>query len=553
MFKIKCYIFTILIILTALTASWWEELTVENTQEEKEEIEETEKKEKDSTAAKTDQQAEVNKNLEYAVTLIEAGLNKERGVVTVTWMDIENPAARYKIYRHNQPINSADILESARYLTTVGAGIQKYNDTLKSSGQYYYAVTAVVDNKEYKVFLQEQSFTTSPVIYKLKKEALHTSGLKVIYNQFLGSIFLRWNDPSTSKDFTVFVYRGQSTLDTLDKVKSSTLVSPVPKGEERYQDKTVKRNGTYYYATVIQLENRQTMEPVFIANQNYTTKPLDVSQKGEKLSFETLPLKTETEKQTDTAGKKNVSKKEQRPAQREPVKKAQHDFPHTYDLTITYNKKENYVSLKWQMSVSINKPFYINIYRSTNLIQNVLELTAPEKILESLPERSCYQNQKYEYRDYNIEANQDYYYAVMIDTGNGIEEQKLLLLDNYIKYPVRIHKNIKKTATQAAAEQIRTTNARETYNHKAMKNRIKDILIDYYKKEHYVYTIDKLKNILKNEILNNENKKIVLLFIGRSYLAENKFEQAMDYFYSLKKLDKPAGIFWLEKTIEKIN
>jgi hypothetical protein len=105
------------------------------------------------------------KRTQYAVGLIEATYNSNQDFVDISWLDIDDKNARYKIYRHTNIIDSEQVLKSAECISLIIGGIQKFRDTLPGCGKFYYAVTSVIAGVEIPVLVYAQSFTWEPVIY----------------------------------------------------------------------------------------------------------------------------------------------------------------------------------------------------------------------------------------------------------------------------------------------------------------------------------------------------------------------------------------------------
>src|SRR5262245_49572545 len=109
------------VLLSLGQAAWMEEISGLNTQDDKARIEAAYRN-------STNQSVSTQANLKYAVSLIEAVLKKGASEVKVTWMDIDDTAANYRIYRHTDPITSEAVMQKAKYLGSVRAGVQQYVD-----------------------------------------------------------------------------------------------------------------------------------------------------------------------------------------------------------------------------------------------------------------------------------------------------------------------------------------------------------------------------------------------------------------------------------------
>jgi len=232
-----------LCIYSRISANWWEELSKANTQTDKARIE----TEKTSPPPPSGDKA----NIRYSVSLIEAVLINKDGTVELTWMDTEDTAVKYKIYRYNQVIDSPEKLVKAEFLSSISPGVQKYRDVLKVPGTYFYAVITEVDGNEKPVFMFEQSYTAAAIRFDTEEKVSVVTGLKTIYNKFLGMVFIRWTDPVSDDDFDVLIYRSTEVISSTEILTRAVLIDIVKKGEEKYQDKTIQAGQNYFYAILI--------------------------------------------------------------------------------------------------------------------------------------------------------------------------------------------------------------------------------------------------------------------------------------------------------------
>ena len=171
-------------------------------------------------------------------------------------------------------------------------------------------------------------------------------------------------------------------------------------------------------------------------------------------------------------------------------------------------------------------------------------------LLESSPVRNAAQGQKFEYRDYTVTNNSAYYYAVFFDIGDGILAQELRVLENYIKYPVKI--KFPEIISEETARLGQDKNSREEFNTTAAEE-ILTVIKNYFLPGNYLYTIEKMKNYLAAPLLNQANRRDAVLYAGRSFLALGDSKNAMRYFSELKNISPDEGIFWIDRTVERMN
>lgn len=586
----------VLILLFSLSiligySNWWEELSEENTKQDKKKIEQAALQEaptKESVARpKIDPEL-----MKYAVSLLETVLNAKEGTVKLSWMDISDPSAKYKIYRADAPIRNGEVLSKAQYLGVVESGVQQFNDRLEKGGTYYYGVLTEVGGKLKEVFAYEQSYTSQPIVHKVDDASLNVSQLKAVYNKFLSTIFLRWDNPETTLNYQILVYTSTRPMLDYNALVTSKLLAILDKGEEKYQDSSMISGRSNHYVVVIKKEGKKEPEEFYQMGVNHTTTPIFTAEKGNKIDFSTLP--TETEKpveptSTPVESPPPISSTQpQTPPIKdpEPTKAPAPGTPNpfqilqgaefesgklvenkntqqnqkkvffTRDFEVNYNEKENYISLLWRIPDKISSPFYLNIYRSEKNISSISEIQNSATMLENLRYRENEPAQRYEYRDFDITPGKSFYYAILIDTGEGLDEQKLLLLDNYIKYPIRIPGTLPNSTNLlgsggGANPLVRNIPGESDADNINIKSELKTLVKNEFLGGHYLYIISRVTEILKKKGLDDENKKIGYLFLGRSYLALGKKELALEQFYNLRIIDDVAGEFWIEKTVER--
>ncbi|MBN8216834.1 MAG: hypothetical protein J0L75_09325 [Spirochaetes bacterium] len=617
--KVRWTPFCLALALLALPLwpTWMEEISPGNTKDEKERIERENRKKQQAASATL-------ANLKFAVSLIDATLKKGSAEVRVTWMDIENAAARYHVYRSTDPIDTAEALSKAKLLGTVKAGTQQFLDVLEGPGRYFYAVLSELEGIEYKVFLTDQSCTLTPLVYSFKAQELYVSNLKFFYNRVLRSVFLRWNDPDTKDVFDILLYRAISPLDQLDKVTNREPLTVIPKGEESYQDASVAPGNSYHYALVIKRKFSPSLETFLVTKVNaegpvvipadgaapVPAKTLDmgaITLEPEKTNTPppapvtpapVVPAPVETPAPvvppavkpqppqpipeilppveeprpvqpavvqppaapvvvTNVIIVSNLApaaeekpKAEVKPAEpTPPVKTAP---PHVMNLQVTLLPQEKAVSLVWQAATNVEKPFYFNIYRSLQPVSSAAQLVDQGLLAETLVQRGCVRGEKFEWRDTAAKPGVNLWYALLIDTGQGLREQELRLLDNYIKYPVKLDappadKEGKAPVPDGAA--ARKPGESDPENQR-VKETVKALVHDAFAQDQFALVIDRLSSLEHQKGLDEENQKMITLYLGRSALGLGQKPRALSYFFKLKKLDEEAGLFWIQRALD---
>lgn len=603
-----------LLCVAPLWGSWMEEINPGNTADDKARIE-RENRRKQAAASAT------LANLKYAVSLIDASLKKGTGEVRLSWMDVEEPTAVYRVYRANDPIDSDEALAKATRLGTVKAGVQQFLDTLEAPGRYFYAVTAEVNGQEVKVFLNDQSTTATPLIYSVKTTELYVANLKFFYNRTLRSVFLRWNDPDSKEIFDVLIYRSLSPFDQMDRVTNREPLAVVAKGEESYQDNTIALGNAYHYALVIKRKFSPSFE-TFLQPKVNTEGPVNIPlESGARVSGSALadamgamePPKTNTPlppapvvtntpppvtnqapptpvvtnaapvvtnvpppvPATNVAPKviedprpgvvtnviiiSNINPVEETPRHRNievepappPVAPVKAIPPQTLNLLVLPLPGEKAVSLVWQAGTNVDKPFYFNIYRSLEPIQSATQLVEGGSLVETQVIRGCVRGEKFEWRDTGAPAGRNLWYAVLIDSGQGLRDQELHILDNFIKYPVKLPAVATEKEERAPAPETAWRKPGESDGENArLKADLRQQVRDLFSSGQYALLIERLAVLESRSNLDGDNRSMVWLYLGRSHLGLGQKAKALEYFFKLRGIDEDSGTFWIQRAVD---
>jgi hypothetical protein len=226
--------------------------------------------------------------------------------------------------------------------------------------------------------------------------------------------------------------------------------------------------------------------------------------------------------------------------------------PHTMNLQIALLPQEKAVSLVWQAATNIDKPFYFNIYRSAQPFSAASQLVDQGLLAETLVVRGCVRGEKFEWRDTGAKPGVNLWYALLIDTGQGLREQELRLLDNYIKYPVKLDaapadKEVKASAIETQAYHRPGESDAENLR---VKELVKSLVRDTFARDQFALVIERLSNLEKQKGLDEENQKMIYLYLGRSELGLGQKQRALSYFFKLKKLDEDTGLFWIQRALD---
>lgn len=99
---------------------------------------------------------EMDRTLPDALT----GFLYTRDTVRLLWVEPEEAAFDYRVYRHHRPITDSDILERAEFAGTVSSGNDSFEDPRLTPGQYFYALIPRDNSgQELRLFEQSRTFT----------------------------------------------------------------------------------------------------------------------------------------------------------------------------------------------------------------------------------------------------------------------------------------------------------------------------------------------------------------------------------------------------------
>ncbi len=193
-------------------------------------------------------------------------------------------------------------------------------------------------------------------------------------------VLLQWKNPAGFKD-NLTIFRSDSAIDSADKLLKSEKIALLTNGEDKYIDSPSKE-GSYYYAVIITEKESNKNNTVLIPYRNYSMKPAAI-EKAAAIQFKKLSVES----------------------------------------------NETSISIKWEYSSTAKVGKKINIYRSTQPIEDEKALNDSIKIASVEIDALSYVDQPVE--------NIGYYYAVFPED----EAEKTFIKDvNYTSKPVSITK-----------------------------------------------------------------------------------------------------------------
>ncbi len=130
-------------------------------------------------------------------------------VINVSWKLPVKPEPRveqYSVYRSSSPIGTYYDISRATLIATVDSATAGYVDTVRNYNDYYYAVIAVVDGKNYDIILPSINSTVNGVHLKLPEKTENYTSTASAREKLIGPDELR-DTPLPFLNFTDRVNR----------------------------------------------------------------------------------------------------------------------------------------------------------------------------------------------------------------------------------------------------------------------------------------------------------------------------------------------------------
>ena len=230
--------------------------------------------------------------------------------VKLLWVDPEVDLSDLRVYRHNRPINSVQVLERARFVGVARPGENSFRDPGLRPGMYYYAVLPRDTNRrEVRLFQEGRSFTgfgvqireapeqdttdntttdntnttnegnqdlTQDEIARLERPTL--SGLEA--SASTSAVELKWTVLATerARDFRMLLYRSRLPLASLDAVRSNgTFLDELASDRRSYIDSGLEP-GRYFYALIIDVAG--DLDRPLVEGRNYLSGPVTIAEQN---------------------------------------------------------------------------------------------------------------------------------------------------------------------------------------------------------------------------------------------------------------------------------
>mgnify|MGYP000157574182 CR=1 FL=1 len=422
-----------------------------------------------------------------------------RGAVRITWQSDPGATEDFIVGRAMEITNTKDKALGAQSIKVVpAAGVNAVIDSNLQPGQYYYVVLSKdrVMSRNIEIY-PDVNYTTAPVIIEKDVEYVQARSypdqVTLIHGQIINGtqVLLTWKAAEES-GVVYTVYRGESPLNTAEKINNAQKLAVITDRRESFIDKTITTTGTYYYAvTTRDITGREDLR--LVPDQSYLTTGVYVTFKSQV---------------TVSALSANV-------------------------------REGKTVELAWK-GVDSKSHRYV-IYRYSRPISNpqLLALATVVDSIESLQTR---------YVDRNPGPG-EHYYAVLVKMNNSVLDNTLKEGENYTVKPVNLKRQVAQARRRPPDEELKDRPPRIM----PATDSVDAILKESFFRGHYRVAIKRLHNIVRNSDNEVETAK-AKLFIGRSLVELKRYRQAIRYLEmpEVRKHYPREAKFWQEYAISRV-
>ncbi|MDY6969760.1 MAG: hypothetical protein SVR08_14030 [Spirochaetota bacterium] len=515
------------------------------------------------------------------------------GAIRITWNFPDDTEDDFIVGRSKEPMNS---IENALIAESIAVVNSKAKSTVIDSnlppGEYYYSIFSKKKIMDREIeFYPNENYTTSPAIIEKKiqtqyipttKKQILPKQVTLIHSRVLKKrwVLITWRKYE-SKNLIYTIYRGNSQLDTPEKLKSAKKVIQITNNKEGFVDKSISKSGTYFYAvTTKDFEGNEDLR--LIPDQSYTTSGVYISIRKRR-NVSNIEAKMSDHNSIriswNTAGSsvaEYLIYKHNSPisnagilASATFVDRVQSETSYYIDKfpgfgnryyavlikladgtldtillkninyttepiivakpiqikSISTETEDNRVIIRWMLQGSAGNRNY-KIVRNESQIKSIddVENSFTVDYVDIIDQNKIYDNP----------PSGQYYYAITPQYLKRNKEYKLfnnvnttikpIIIERAETKPKKIIKKTKKKITKIIKneEKIKVEKS-------SLKYPINKILQDFFFAQKYNIAIKELKNIINNSNNKHEVAK-AKLFIGRSWLEKKYYKIALKYF-----------------------
>jgi hypothetical protein len=234
--------------------------------------------------------------------------------IRLSWIDAEDVDGPYLIYRHTAPL-TADNIEEATFVASVDGGVESYIDTPETTGSFFYAVLAQMEELvPYPIYIPGRNATYNSVTIAsttpIDERTAEISSITTAVATSNGLPAIEVSFQADRDDRTVIVYRSTSPFEDAEDLQHGSVVREVSSSVGVVIDLPVPGVAYYYAAADTEAILAGTVR--LVAGRNVTETateiPLDVLSAGGTTAAvtgpeaETLSVEEATEAQAGEPG-----------------------------------------------------------------------------------------------------------------------------------------------------------------------------------------------------------------------------------------------------------
>ncbi|MBP7901724.1 MAG: tetratricopeptide repeat protein [Spirochaetes bacterium] len=442
------------------------------------------------------------------VSSIKANV-EERGYVKLSWLNIQNFAGSYEIYRSLQPVLSSDKLDSAEHIASLPSYEKTFYDKRSGAGSFYYAVLSKdKSGRLTKEFYAEYNCTVEPVIVPVAEDPVH---VLVIKSEAKGTdVNITWKYSGTDyKDYLLF--RSEVPITKKSDLLNASLVDSFDLRRNYYKDFNLP-TGTYYYSLVS--ENYYLDKNFQLQNGvNVTSIPVEIKNDSSDLNYS------------------------------------------IHSISAVRNDSASEIKLTWKISGSEGLSKY-SIFRLSSHPKTKEELSSGTFLASVEVTSGTYSDKP--------DSQGRYYYAIVPEDylkNDNVRFQKGI---NVTAVPVMFMKYKSSPVDEETEIEIEKKADPDIVNSDVKKRKKSSV------DEENLYSYDSVDLILKNYFYKRKYNDAIkylsalsssgkpesakaLFFIGRCYVEKKEYYTALKYFLnkSVKSKMPKQAAFWQDYCIKK--
>ncbi|MDY6933738.1 MAG: hypothetical protein SVZ03_05875 [Spirochaetota bacterium] len=541
-----------------------------------------------------------------------------KGAIRITWKMPEDSEDDFIVGRTTEQADTANKALGSMSVKVVPSGSPpSVIDSNLPPGIYYYCILAKksIINKTITLY-PNMNYTTTPVVIEKETPRILSKNppmqVTLIHTRRISQrwVLITWRGIE-ARGIIYTVYRGNSVLDTTEKLRRAEKIISITDDREGFIDKNLKKSGTYYYAvTTRDFEGNEDLQ--LISDQSYTTTGVYISIGIHKtVSNIQARLTDKGSIKINWSGETSGISQFLIYKYYKPISDAQRlslaTFLERVDVGAT-SYVDHYPGFGNHYYAVLNKlgdgTIDTKLIKGKNYTTDPISIGKPiqiQFITSETRDKSVIINWKFNgsagNRNYRIVRNNNeimtladvddsftldiinvfdqnyidesppsgsHYYALVPEDLKRYSDYRLLKGVNVTEYPVVIQKKMERPKEEIAIDD-KKNGIKERYQirkpiRKGLKQKVKpsgqqvdSIVQDFFFKGKYNVAIKELQNII-NYTDNEYEAAKAKLFIGRSWLELKRYRKALKMLLlpDVKKHFPQESKFWSEHAISRV-